>query len=220
MNAFLNRAIAVEQLTAPAFLSTTTPNRYWNSDVWDGHRYNLVDGLFYAGASCQLILRQGPASGYWDYQSARDVASGVTYAFSEILKGQYLQARVVTVSGATPATFRLQAMGKVAGPSVQDVQDEPYSVLVGNEVLLCTTNSGGTILNSNQTESVVVRALSVNNGDIYLGGASGTPYMAYSGFGVTILTPADAVTIPIVNPNLITACATASGDRLIYGGAR
>ena len=220
MNTFLNRGIAVEQLTAPTFLSTTTPNRYWNSEVWDGHRYNLVDGTFYAGASCQLVLRQGAASGYWDFQTARDVASGVAYSFSEVLRDRYLQARVVTVSGATPATFRLQAMGKVAGGGVQDVKDEPYDTILANAVTICTTDSGGTILNSGETESVIVRALSVNNGDIYLGGASGTAFVAYSGFGLTFLCPGDPITIPLLNPNKLTACATASGDRLVYGGAR
>jgi len=91
------------------------PHRFWASSVWDGHKYNLVDGTFYAGASCNLLLRQGQVSGNWDYLSTRDISSGVPISICEPLVGQYLQAVVTSVSGLTPAVFRFKLWGKLAG---------------------------------------------------------------------------------------------------------
>jgi hypothetical protein len=265
MNTKAPRARAIDQTTAPTFLSTTTPNRFWNSDVWDGQAWNCIQGTFYAGASCNVVLRQAQASGYWDYQTARDVLSGTSYVISEPLVGRYVQAVVTTVSGKTPTVFRFGLWGKQADNGMlgyhhasgdykqlavdqsgqmeiavsvvadninvslsggmvmisgQPVIEGAYTAIVANPVVLCTTDSGGTILNSSLTASVLVRALEANNGDVYLGGASGTAFVAFSGFGLTFLCPGDPIVIPLKNPNLLTACATASGDRLVYGGAR
>jgi hypothetical protein len=131
------RAEAISQLTAPTFLSTTTPNRFWASAVWDGHAYNSIGGTFYAGASCNLVLRQAQASGYWDYVSARDVGSGVAIAFEEPLVGQYLQAVVTTVSGLTPTVFRLKAWGKAGGNALMG-----YNNASGNFKLVQVSLSG------------------------------------------------------------------------------
>lgn len=61
MNSSPNRAVAIEQLTAPTFLSTTTPNRFWASGVWDGRKYNSVAGTFYGGEPVEVPDRDGRA---------------------------------------------------------------------------------------------------------------------------------------------------------------
>ncbi len=214
MHIYAARAVAISQLTAPTFLSTTTPNRYWDSAVWDGQKYDLIDGTFYAGASCNILLRQGQASGYWDYTKKIDVWSGQTHVITDALVGRYLQARVTTVTGVTPAVFRFGLWGKIANQEKVN-----YPTIVPKGVLLCTTDSGGTQLATTPVSKMILRALPENNGAMYIGGMSGVG-QPFSGFGMTVITPGDALTLPMDNADKVFVCSTASGDRVIYGGVR
>jgi hypothetical protein len=113
------RAKAIEQLTVPTFVSTTTPLRMWNSDVWDGQKWDILEGSLAVGASTTLTINQGHVSGYWDYVQKYTANSNVACAFSVPLIGRYVQMKATVTSGlsatgsgiGTPTIFRLGSWG-------------------------------------------------------------------------------------------------------------
>lgn len=82
-------------------------------------------------------------------------------------------------------------------------------------VLRVTANSGGTILASGNIHSVTVKAVSIS-ADLYIGGVQGIDY-PYSGYGLRLAT-SEAVTLDVANFNLVSVCATISGDQVSYIG--
>jgi len=74
--------------------------------------------------------------------------------------------------------------------------------------------SGGVIITSSECISVVVKTLSVNSGDIYVGGDA-VEEAPYSGHGL-LLEAGESVNVDIDNVGLVHACATVSGDRVTW----
>jgi hypothetical protein len=73
--------------------------------------------------------------------------------------------------------------------------------------------SGGQILLSAGVTSVSLRSL---DGDVWVGGAQGIDY-PYSGYGM-LMSIGDSLGLDVANPNLISVCATISGQRVAYIG--
>ncbi|MCJ7631170.1 hypothetical protein MUP77_02035, partial [Candidatus Bathyarchaeota archaeon] len=103
--------------------------------------------------------------------------------------------------------------------TVVDIQGPTavYAITSGNPMAV-TAASAGQMLVSKAVMSVTVKALSINSGDIYLGGeAAGDK--PYSGCGF-LLEPGEAINIDINEIGRVWACAEVSGDRLTYLGVQ
>jgi len=90
-------------------------------------------------------------------------------------------------------------------------------VVVGSLVDIPST-SGGITLGTQTIDSLTIKALSRNSGDIYIGGNK-TGSMPYSGFGL-LLEPGEAINLDIHNLNAIRVYAAVSGDKVTYLGLR
>ncbi|MCZ7405415.1 MAG: hypothetical protein O8C67_10870, partial [Candidatus Methanoperedens sp.] len=111
----------------------------------------------------------------------------------------------VSLSGATLVTT-------VSGNSVSIIS--PTLIRTGL-TLPVASGSGGVVLFSGETVSVVVKAAITNTGDIYVGGAP--PYRPYSGFGY-VLSQGEPIAIDINNFNDIFVVSTVSGDKVSFMG--
>jgi len=79
-----------------------------------------------------------------------------------------------------------------------------------------TAASGGTVFTSGAVESVTVKALPSNTGDIYIG-FSLADHMPYSGTGY-VLNGGESWSFAINDFGMVRVCATVSGDVVSYGG--
>jgi len=139
-----------------------------------------------------------------------DVSSGIhvvqeSGAFVQI-SGQhvYVESGVYVASG----------LAVTVESGIQIIVDIPNEVIIHNSgnPLVVGAISGGVNILSGAIDSVVVKAVTSNSGDIYLGGDNDKPF---SGQGM-LLEAGEAVTINIVELGLIRACAEVSGDRITY----
>jgi len=89
------------------------------------------------------------------------------------------------------------------------------TVVVGSLVDIPST-SGGITLGTQAIDSLTIKSLSKNSGDIYIGGNT-TGSMPYSGYGL-LLEPGEAVNLDIHNLNTVRVYATISGDKITYLG--
>jgi hypothetical protein len=87
----------------------------------------------------------------------------------------------------------------------------PTSIIINNSgnPLILNNNSGGVNLWSGVAKSVVLKALSTNSGDAYIGGYV-AGQMPYSGCGL-VLSPSDAVVIDIEELGYVHCFGIASG---------
>jgi len=95
--------------------------------------------------------------------------------------------------------------------SITVTETIPTNLLSGEEKTIPST-SGGIILSSGEVKSVVIKALSTNKGEIYVGSGT-TPPTEGVGFK---LEPGEAVIVDIDNLNKIRLYATASGDKVTF----
>jgi len=76
--------------------------------------------------------------------------------------------------------------------------------------------SGGVGVAAGQVQSVVIKALSSNSGDIYIGGNLEGD-MPFSGYGL-LLEPGESVNLDINELGVLRAYATVSGDKVTWAG--
>lgn len=230
---FLNRARALDFLSSDAIPVFST-NATWNAGVWDGKKYNIIEGSLYADRSGDLAIYQGHISGYWDIAQTISVQSGQTGIFSIPLIGRYVNMTFTGVSGATPtsANFRLGSWGKdystesgniakVSGETVTAKTSGALDYVPTTFTPALTQNlnsdSGGTALASMQAVTVMIKALATNSGDILLGGSGNGPYSSYG----YVMVPGATEKINITNPNLLYGFAVYSGyGRVSIGGLK
>ncbi len=141
---------------------------------------------------------------------------------------QLLSGRVEVVGPVTAVNQLLSGRVEIVGTPVVKVSGEaveisgekvevlPFTILRAKVPAIITAASGGQALVSGFVDRVVVRALTQNSSDIYIGG-SGVGEKPFSGLGM-VLEPGDSMPIPVDNFNRIYACAVISGDRLAYVG--
>jgi len=137
------------------------------------------------------------------------VASGL----GVLISGQHVfvesGVHVVSESGTLHCvidTGVVQISGEVVGI------ETPTAVRT-RDILVVSSNSGGTLLLSGDIKGATVKSLS---GDIFIGGTT-TPDMPYSGHGL-LLAAGEAWSLDIDNFNKIRACAAVNGDWLSYAG--
>lgn len=91
----------------------------------------------------------------------------------------------------------------------------PTSIKTGS-LLAVTSDSGGVQLSSGVVVSVVIKTLSGNSGDIYIGG-SGAGSFPYSGYGYQ-LNAGQIVSFDMSNLYVPHVCAVVSGDVVTFMG--
>ena len=168
-----------------------------NDDVMATH--SVITGVATAGPfSGQFIDVKVNPSG--SIQIGGDVS--IDSGFITVISGS-----VVSVSGNI-----LHISGQIISPST------PSSILIGaagSNPVPITSASGGVAISSGVIVASIVKALLLNSGDIYIGGAS--PYRPYSGYGF-ILSPGQTLPFDITNFDAIFAVTTVSGDMINFMG--
>jgi len=106
--------------------------------------------------------------------------------------------------------------GEVHVVSGQITTDEtPLTVLkVSGSPMAITGVSGGALLPAGAVNSVTLKSLSRNSGDIFVGSPTHPPS---SGVGY-VLEVGEAVTVDVDNLNRVRACAQVSGDQISFIG--
>lgn len=121
------------------------------------------------------------------------------------ISGQPVQA-TVTISEVSVSSGEIHIMSG-------EVEIKPLSAVKTGNLVTVPSASGGIVLGSGEIKSLVIKALSKNSGDIYIGGnATDNPY---SGYGL-LLEPGEAVNLDVDNLNVIRLYATTSGDRVSF----
>jgi hypothetical protein len=96
-----------------------------------------------------------------------------------------------------------------------------FGSIFTNLISIVTAASGGMVLQSAQTSVVTLKSLSANSGLILVGATAAGYYPFYvgatSGQGF-VLDAGDAITLPVLNPNLISVVASYSGDKVSWIG--
>ncbi len=93
----------------------TTVSGVYDSDVWDGQKWDVLGGHIMAGGSGDVWVRQGGVSGTWDITDIIHCQSGVAQRVAIPLQGRYVQLHWVGLSGsAALKAFRGQLWGKLA----------------------------------------------------------------------------------------------------------
>jgi hypothetical protein len=92
----------------------------------------------------------------------------------------------------------------------------PADEVIGGGVVQVPAHSGGIYLSSGEVVAVVVKALTSNSGDIYIGGATAKPY---SGVGYC-LEPGEAYNIDVKNLNAVYLCSVVSGDAVTWSATK
>jgi len=126
------------------------------------------------------------------------VASGVT-VYRELLSGLYVQ-----VSGQGVVLPSTQVV-KISGETI-DVQ-VPTIVKTGG-IKLLDDNSGGVVLGSGATKSVIVKALGYSSGNVYVGGSGAE--RPYSGYGFC-LEPGEGTNFDVTDFDALYVMSTISG---------
>ena len=126
-----------------------------------------------------------------------------------------------TVSGIVGVSGEVHVVsGETTTAIVSGIVDikTPTDILIGpsNNPQVIGAISGGVPLTSGAIMSVIVKALSINSGDIYVGGYK-TGHQPYSGVGF-LLEPGDAMSINIDNIGKVNLFAEVSGDKATYIG--
>ena len=206
---FAVRAKAIEQLTAPTF----STNGVWNAGVWDGQKYNLLEGTLYVNASCQLTIYHAQQSGDWDFSESWYATSGQGIGFTTSLRGRYITMRLTAASGLTPSTCRLGSWGK---ESDSLVEIEPVRAMKPASLLKVTGASAGVALSLGKVKAVIVKALVANSGNIFMGGNAPGDY-PYSGYGY-LLEPGESLSLDVDDFSRLAVFANVSGDRITYAG--
>ena len=132
------------------------------------------------------------------------------------LSGLFLRSgSEVTIFPATLSGLYLASGVWLRSGTVVQV-DAPGSVLaqVSNNPMTVGALSGGVNLISATCVSVTVKALSINSGDIYVGGGV-AGHMPYSGQGF-LLEPGEAINIDVDNMGLVRSFAEVSADRVTF----
>ena len=184
-----------------------------------GERVRL-EGYYHAGAT--WIPLSVDASGDIRVEATAEisgqpvwVSSGEIHVVSGDVRAEQLGSWDVSVSGSVTVISGLVS-ASVSGNIVDivtpsEIKTNAVANASGNPVRI---PSADVALVSNDCISVTIKALSVNSGDIYVGGhTSGqTPS---SGFGL-LLEAGEAVNIDIDNIGKIHVYAVVSGDRITY----
>jgi len=124
----------------------------------------------------------------------------------------HILSGAVTVISGPPG---LQVSGAVVVSGEVSVQ-VPDAIMINSGYNPQIIYDTATILQSGPSISVIVKSLSTNSGDIYLGGYNATSgNEPISGVGF-LLEAGNAINIDIENIGYITACAAMSGDKLTY----
>jgi len=159
-----------------------------------------------------------PASG--DYRPIAVNASG-ELSIHTTVSGEIVRAEISgeVVKSEQYGTWGVQVSGAVIVSGDLTVSGQPVDIIVPTDIItnsIATVGaiSGGVILTSADCISVIVKALSTNSGDIYIGGYT-AGNMPFSGYGL-LLEAGDAINIDIDNVGKIHAFATVSGDKVTY----
>lgn len=124
------------------------------------------------------------------------------------ISGQPVQA-TVTVSEVSVSSGEIHIMSG-------EVEIKPLEDVVVGSLVTVPSTSGGITLGTQAINSLTIKSLSKNSGDIYIGGNT-TGSMPYSGYGL-LLEPGEAVNLDIHNLNTVRVYATISGDKITYLG--
>lgn len=122
------------------------------------------------------------------------------------------------VTGAkVDSNYRLlvTTSGQITNISGQTISLAIPTLIRTGLTLPVASASGGVVLYSGETVSVVVKAVITNTGDIYVGGAA--PYRPYSGFGYQ-LSQGEPIAVDINNFNDVFVVAIVSGDKVSFLG--
>ena len=126
--------------------------------------------------------------------------------------------QVVKVSGETLVAKVSGEAVRVSGQAVvvsgQLIRITAPTLARTNAILTVTGASGGAVLHSGVVVSVVMKALSTNSGDLYVGSTTNPPY---SGFGFQ-LAKGEALSVDIGNFNVIRVISQVSGDKITFYG--
>ena len=116
-------------------------------------------------------------------------------------------------------TRRSSDLGSVTILSGGVVNVFALTALKGNSSgnpMLVTAASAGQMLWSAAVNSVIVKAISTNTLDLFLGGAAAGD-KPYSGNGF-VLSPGEGINLPVDNVGRIYACAALSGEKITWLG--
>ena len=131
---------------------------------------------------------------------------------------QLISGQSVTIASGTSVTLVL-ASGEVhimsGAVTIYLLSSEVKINNSGNPIVVGAI-SHGIILWSSPVISVTVKALSINSGDIYLGGHA-TGQGPFSGQGF-LLEPGEAINMDVDNTGKVHLFAEVSGDRATYAG--
>ena len=124
------------------------------------------------------------------------------------ISGQPVQA-TVTVSEVSVSSGEIHIMSG-------EVEIKPLEDVVVGSLVTVPSTSGGITLGTQAINSLTIKSLSKNSGDIYIGGSK-AGNMPYSGYGL-LLEPGEAINLDIYNLSAIKIYATVSGDKVTYIG--
>jgi len=126
------------------------------------------------------------------------------------ISGQPVQA-TVTVSEVSVSSGEIHITSG-------EVEIKPLENVVVGSLVTVPSTSGGITIGTQTIDSLTIKSLSRNSGDIYIGGNK-TGSMPYSGFGL-LLEPGEAINLDIYNLDAIRVYAVVSGDKVTYLGLR